>query len=951
MSHHKTTLAIDFGQKYVGLALVAHETARSNRVLYAATLVMESKPLKALVEPRSGTRRLRRTRKTHERRLRELGNALKGLPAPEQLLRFCARRGYAHDAADDDDASTFHISREQFFVALGAEIARTVPESARSQVLAICRRHLNADRSRTAEIRPARFENRGRARCQWEGCRHNVPRAGNDIAGRLQQSLFLWLRPVFDESLERVKLKKSIDHWISELAALGRAFQRSDASDEDTKVQRSLLSKRMQKVFKNLRERVHREANPDTAANFDENWTEHYRDQIAEIVRGGASGRVRFCRDHSAAFVEHVLAGKVIPVSQELDESQLPSRMQQIIFRRIGRLIHARILPLAGGRIDRVVVERVAFDVLQGTRKAREKTSESAATELYWNGPRAGFSSRSEMLQVEFAGRCAYCGQEAGSREVEHLFHQSNFPFDSYLNIVPSCRNCNAIKGGRTVGEAGLTIHDDAYNAYCEYLTRRKVVHPYHTLKKGLLNLLRRAGIRDRGEELLGMMAANLVSISETQRSPRPLAKYLATLLDRETGKRPEIAYRAGRHTAVYRAIVLPSVDKEEMKAELDLRNHAIDAVLLACDFPSASAIENQSWRLTRGQFERWAEGVRSAAPPIHEGMPAIAPVPFVPFFEVDVGGGYCQIDLSAFNWNRDRKAAHKLDPFGKTLSGVPMKRIPAADVLTALRKAGSESQNQIESIANRGLRVKLKESGDNIPERFLQWLQDSVRAGLRVAQMSSHPADIERRRLLTEFTDHPIAAFFRAEQPAVIPWVIGIRCLNRDTGAPTKVNVRRVVNGNPRAQFYQSEAVVKALYVGYRIAEGEINRGAPIIFAVSQIDEVFRRNGDRSVSVSTSPESPLNGRALGEAGIRADFERRWNESFQKLCDSEGIAKLFKITQGCVIEKIDGRQFQLRNFDKSAPWMKDRPFHDMRRVYRSPLRAMLNSKPSPANGN
>ena len=49
---------------------------------------------------------------------------------------------------------------------------------------------------------------------------------------------------------------------------------------------------------------------------------------------------------------------------------------------------------------------------------------------------------------------------------------------------------------------------------------------------------------------------------------------------------------------------------------------------------------------------------------------------------------GYCRIDLSAFNWNRRRKAAHKLYPFGKTASGLPMKRVPAATVLDELRRS-----------------------------------------------------------------------------------------------------------------------------------------------------------------------------------------------------------------------------------------------------------------------
>ena len=152
---------------------------------------------------------------------------------------------------------------------------------------------------------------------------------------------------------------------------------------------------------------------------------------------------MRFCREHSKAFVDYQMQRKAIPIKQEIVARDLISRRQQVVFDRLARLVEARLLPLAGGKIDRLVVERVAFDILSGPIKARQKMSEEEASEIYWHGPQAGFDSRIAMLREEFGGRCAYCGVAgAGTIEVEHILHRARFPFDSYFNILPACGGC-----------------------------------------------------------------------------------------------------------------------------------------------------------------------------------------------------------------------------------------------------------------------------------------------------------------------------------------------------------------------------------------------------------------------------------------------------------------------------------------------------------------------------
>lgn len=141
MEKSQTTLAIDFGAKYIGFALVRNEPS-ANVPLFAGTLAYEKYSLRKKVEERAQLRRVRRTKKTKKARLRLLIEALTRLnlspDATTSLMQFCRRRGFhplfeekenkRSDKESSKEEIIFHVTREDFFIALEKEIQSIIPE-------------------------------------------------------------------------------------------------------------------------------------------------------------------------------------------------------------------------------------------------------------------------------------------------------------------------------------------------------------------------------------------------------------------------------------------------------------------------------------------------------------------------------------------------------------------------------------------------------------------------------------------------------------------------------------------------------------------------------------------------------------------------------------------------------------------------------------------------------
>jgi hypothetical protein len=244
--------------------------------------------------------------------------------------------------------------------------------------------------------------------------------------------------------------------------------------------------------------------------------------------------------------------------------------------------------------------------------------------------------------------------------------------------------------------------------------------------------------------------------------------------------------------------------------------------------------------------------------------------------------------------------------------------------------------ESRIGLITHCALRQHLQADPSTAPERFVVWLQQTTKAGLEEGTMGNHPADVARRRILEEFVATPVAAVLSGDKP--IPHTIGVRCVKLDS--PQKYHVVRVNGREEPFQHYMAHPVLRELHVGYRHVNGELDRSSPVVYCVNQVYRLLERTGGRNVEVDLPPQSPLNGRALGSREPLKQFLERWRNAFKEFCQQQGIVERFRLTQGCVIEKTDGTSLQLRNFDRSMPWMKSDSFHHILRVHRSPLRRL-----------
>jgi len=915
------TLGIDYGASNIGMALVRN-TSEGNEPLFAATIVLDARRLKDKTEPRAAIRRLRRTRKTKKRRLGELKTKLLSLgidiETVSRIVRFCERRGYKSlfdeggpPKKKADEELTYRFSREEFFQQLNEELVSILEFDAMAkQALKACERILNRDGDRQFEVRPIRIDNRGVSRCAWEGCNKTTPRRINATDEAIKQQLVTFFQGILKEE---PGFLEDMSRAVSELDRISHEIRA--AIERQATEDKKMLAKKAGMVLRKLKENLW--SSEDVDDRMKKTW-EHVRKGIMNILEKGY-GRNSYCRQHTQEYLDRVLAGKPIPFKKSIADSDIISRREQIAFSKLWRYIEARILPLVPKGIDRIVVERTAFDLLAGSRKKVGKLSDKSLEHMYQLGPMYGFGNEHEMLRTEFGGLCAYCGNPSDTLiEQEHILPRRDFFFDSYLNILPACPNCNAEKGRRRPGPASLHISQAAYDRYSAYLSdlgRKRPLHLLHNEKKGILNLMRDPNRAWEVDRYLSLIANNLASIVQSQRGPRPFARFLYSRLSDRQQKAPEISFRSGRHTALYRNIAYPNFRKDQDKSAGGTINHALDAILLASKLPDPTPLEARG--LNVHDLGTWCRKVRARVPKSgKDGVPALPGYDwYVPGFESVDANGYAVIEMATMNWNQKDAATHKQDPYGwSARAKKPTKRTAALELYEKLKtkKAKSEIERIVATIHHPALRAAMSKEletadpGAAVAEAMKEWLRESVSQSINKSEFSRHPADLLRRQQLVEF----------ANNGGLIPQVIGIKRF--DTGVQGKIDLERIDPFTGKTGHrYMADPANREVVLAYPSgSDGKANLSKPVTAGVRQ-NFALKTGGERIFG--PKPLELEGGIAWGNG---TPPKNGWTEVLETYLAGCGFSCYVRLTPCCVICYQDGTQHFVRNFDKNDGFKK-----------------------------
>ncbi|MFN3466703.1 MAG: HNH endonuclease domain-containing protein [Candidatus Brocadiales bacterium] len=894
------------------------------------------------------------------------------------ILSFCKRRGFDYtqeeEMEEDEDTKAeekrYSIHRERIVETLSKELANRCP-TREKQILDVLTPLLNR------QIRPKRFLNRNTSKCQWRDCTRNTPKKTNSVEETLILELYTKLLPFLTKDQAKVEnfdeMERRIEAFVKKAVEL--SARRHDTKEEEAQ-------KRVKGEFGDCCEEFKKDILTlvqDKKRFKEKVWKEgRMGENLKRIVLDNPGGRQTFCREHVREYKKFRLDGKDIPMRDRVTESDLTKR-QEILFSKLFAFVKARLLPLTQGQgISEITVERNAFDVVPpkyrphkeriGDKVVQKGLSEDKLGELYWYGPMYNFSNEREMFFEEFDGRCAYCNNsiDKGTYQIEHMFNRADFPLDSYLNKVPSCEACNRKKGNRTILEAGMPIHPEAYEAYEKYLEERKKKDkiPAHFLmntKKGLLNLLSGVNGGFRGNQpsekdpsrnnfggpltekkLVRMMGRDLVSQARTQSSARMLGRYLATKLEDIRGRRPELKSFNSRYVAQIRSLLCPDFSK---KVETK-HGHALDAAILSCVWPSPNIPipgrdGRERWEFdiswNRKLREKWPTNVKE------DGRLELQKIVLtLQGFEEPLEKGGFFINLSNTNWNQ-----REMSVTDQTIYCVkgerPTERKPARDWIEGLKD--KDPEGKIKAIVHPNLRALLLEKFRQTPQigevekAFKGWLRDTIKAGLK-GPKPVHPSSQARWKELEKF----------AEGGEDIPPTVGLR-LVQEKGIEYDPDIKRMEKGNI-IHAHRAQPSYKYFLVAYNT--GDSSKQKPLVLGVKQSWRVEVMYGDKNKA-----KAEIEGKACLKAGrpYRSnekgkEFLQRWEEEINELLKGLGYGSYedcYRISQGSVILYEDGRHFQLKNFkikNRDNPWGRDaKTFCNVRQVYASPYRFLLKNAP------
>lgn len=653
-------IGIDPGDRYIGLA-IARIVGNEATPIFLETIDLGQGQgaYRSLLAGRARHRRTRRTVKALKTRMAGVRRVLGEYSLPEEQARravaLCRRRGWAYDAGlarseapedgegdagepgEDHWTASLRLPREQVLGdlrGLVATAAPALPTEGVERVLAVLRK----------PPRAKGLNNRKVGLCGHEGCRRRRCVA--------REYAPLWLAGKLLRTLQSPRRETHRQAFLQSLVVAGWPVARDQAPRF-----RTGTGQRREAALKAVRKAW-------SAAKAAGELPQPVLDDAERFLRGvkariasGAASRSRYCPEHLHEEVK-VLARAENP-PQALSGRAGHSLLWEAVAAKVASHLQRDVLPTLppGARIDRISVERAAFDLVRVENPRRRAAGKPAprrpvSDEARWLGPygqlralmradgHVGVPTVRQALAFETGGLCALCGDPLGGTvDMAHLVPQAKVGGYPYLAVVAAHPLCNQRAGSRVSIVAPQAV--DALHGVRERILRRGL-HRWMDQKYGILHALAAAsGDPERTVQVEALLRRAFAAREATMQGADALGEAVRGAVVAAGRGTPQVCRRGAGEVAGARWVATCASDedepwycKDEAKALGDTANHAMDAFVVAA-LPPAEPLPARrgdvQWAVRPGRVrERFAvlateEAWTQAAGAAPEGVPVLS--------------------------------------------------------------------------------------------------------------------------------------------------------------------------------------------------------------------------------------------------------------------------------------------------------------------------------------
>lgn len=915
----KYSLGIDPGDRYIGLALVRIEDDDQAYPLYldVIDLGQGQNSLRSLVAGRSIHRRARRTRKSARARIRKVQDIVEREHLPEdqaaKVIALCRRRGGQSDQDNETDDKPDEYSLRQPRDSVLATLRELIPiaapqlsEQGVHEIIEVLDAPCNAHG----------LDNKRVGSCVMEGCKKKRC-VGVDYPA-------LWLLQGILTELMPPKRRATRECFLQRLRTEGLDIRMGLAAFK-CKGSPQRRTKHWEAVRKTWRAIAKSEDIPDAVRESVDRLLQSASKQLREA---SSPTRFRMCPDHLYERVLLLSQGENPPAG--VGEETTHSLVWEAVAAKLSSYLAyqlTRYMP-AHAVIDRVVVERAAFDLLH-LRSPSTKVSSTELNQARWLGPYGQLkkllakeqpstrSSTRNLLAFELGGICALCGKTInGEIDRAHLAPQELVGGYPYVGIVAAHPVCNTL-----MGKSRAHVHPAAVEAMRETRNRlmrnSRFVHAWFDAKLGIMNAL--AFHADEALPVDRFLMRAFASRESTMQGADRIGDAVAEAIKAAGFGDPTIEKRGATEVAGARWAAMknespdaePWFSKDADKQGKGILNHALDAFVVA-SLPPAEPLVGKGER-------RWAvspEGLSTRLAVLQsedawQQASAAAWSEYATYGSTEPKAVDIQTTTMRRVWRqaypRDTRIRHYYQDRGRGAY-----RISAEEWLSVLASKNSEKKAlaHIENLQFAPLRETLidafkNEQGDKTArcraarKAMVNYLKHSTLQGLassQAAHTQGHPVREKRIMCLRSWAE-------RSDwQEKVPPW-IGVT-LEKDRAFVAKSRLP-IKQGGLNLESWGMHMWLLAIH----------QEGWATVFSVGPEGGLSYRAGKKHCEIDSSSLQAI----ILVAGVTplAPSVLAWRRRAGEILCSAGFNKAWVVGCGSVIETADGKRLLIVSNEKS----------------------------------